>query len=122
MCQTRHVSALIQDIAANVRTLRELRGLGQLELARRAGVSRRTVARLENAEIADPGVESLQRFAAALGVALETLCGARLALVRLALPAPAAELLASPKGPEALAEIGRFAAHLADIGAGEAAS
>jgi transcriptional regulator with XRE-family HTH domain len=47
-------------LAANLRVLRELRGkLGQLELGQRVGVSRRTIARLESAEVGDPGVDQV---------------------------------------------------------------
>ena len=57
---------LTRILATNLRVLRELRGrLGQLELAQRVGVSRRTIARLENAEVADPGVDQVRGLAAA---------------------------------------------------------
>ena len=60
---------LTRILATNLRVLRELRGrLGQLELAQRVGVSRRTIARLENAEVADPGVDQVRGLAAALRV------------------------------------------------------
>jgi transcriptional regulator with XRE-family HTH domain len=73
-------------LAANLRVLRELRGLNQLELADRVGVSRRTIARLEAAEIADPGIDQVRAIAAALEVSLAVLIEERLALVRIPIP------------------------------------
>ena len=65
---------LTRILATNLRVLRELRGrLGQLELAQRVGVSRRTIARLENAEVADPGVDQVRGLAAALDIGLSNL-------------------------------------------------
>lgn len=77
----------IDVISANLPILRELRGrLGQHELAERVGVSRRTIARLENAEVADPGVDLIQRIATELGVTLALLTGSKLSASTLALP------------------------------------
>ncbi len=85
-------------LAGNLRVLRELRGLSQLELAEKVGVSRRTVARLEAGDIADPGVEQVRSLARELGVTLPTLIDERLTLVRLPLPESKAQLV----DPEAL--------------------
>ena len=66
--------AVIDVISANLPILRELRGrIGQLELAERVGVSRRTIARLENAEVMDPGVDLVRRIGRELGVSLAVL-------------------------------------------------
>lgn len=93
-------------IAANLRVLRELRGrLGQLDLAQKVGVSRRTIARLENGEVADPGVDQVRSLAAALRVPLQLLVGRRLLPVTLPVPAGVRERLESDEGPELLARI-----------------
>jgi len=93
-------------IAANLRILREMRGrLGQLELAERVGVSRRTIARLENAEVADPGIDQVRALARTLGVTTELLSGRKLTAVTLPLPVELAERLASDEGPELLAAV-----------------
>ncbi|TNF64718.1 MAG: XRE family transcriptional regulator, partial [Deltaproteobacteria bacterium] len=66
--------AAIDVISANLPILRELHSrVGQLELAQRVGVSRRTIARLENAEVSDPGVDLMKRIAKELGVTLSLL-------------------------------------------------
>ena len=44
-------------IAANLRTLRKVRGWSQPELAAKVGISPRTVARLEAAQVADPSIK-----------------------------------------------------------------
>lgn len=95
-------------IAANLRILRELRSrLGQLELAERVGVSRRTIARLENGEVADPGIDQVRSLAAALGVTAELLSTRRLRAVSLPLPLEVAARIESEEGPELLEAIVR---------------
>lgn len=96
-------------IARNLRTLRELRGLSQLELAQRVGVSRRTVARLEAAEIADPGIDQMRDVARVLGVTLEMICEQRLVPVDLPVPEDVRDLLAGEHGARVLAEMVRAA-------------
>lgn len=86
-------------IAANMRLLRGLRGLSQLELAQEIAVSRRTIARLEAAEIADPGIDQVKSLADALGVTVEMFTSQRLVSITLAVPEAAKEVLASAKGP-----------------------
>lgn len=99
---------LTRILATNLRILRELRGrLGQLELAQRVGVSRRTIARLENAEVADPGVDQVRSLAAALGVPFELLVTRRLVAISLAVPSDVRERLEGPEGPMLLAKIVR---------------
>ena len=95
--------ASIDVISANVPILRELRNrIGQLELAERVGVSRRTIARLENAEVADPGVDLLGRIGRELGVTVSMLTQSKLQAVTLALPEDVCQRLSSPEGPETL--------------------
>ncbi|MGB8330454.1 MAG: helix-turn-helix transcriptional regulator [Polyangiales bacterium] len=95
--------AAIDVISANLPIIRELRErIGQLELARRVGVSRRTVARLENAEVADPGVDLIGRIATELGVSLALLTQSRVRAVTLPLPEDVFDRLGSPHGPDIL--------------------
>ena len=103
--------AAIDVISANLPILRELRNrIGQLELAERVGVSRRTIARLENAEVADPGVDLMSRIAVELGVTLSLVTQSKLQAVTLALPEEICERLASAEGPEILQAMVRSAA------------
>jgi len=93
----------VDVISANLPILRELRNrLGQLELSERVGVSRRTVARLENGEVADPGVDLVGRIAKELGVSLALLTQCKVHVVTLPLPDDVCARLASPQGPEVL--------------------
>ncbi len=95
--------AAIDVISANLPVLRELRNrIGQLELAKQVGVSRRTIARLENAEVADPGVDLVSRIAGELGVSLSLATETKLSAVRLALPEDVCERLRSAEGPAIL--------------------
>jgi len=104
--------AAIDVISANLPILRELRNrIGQLDLAQRVGVSRRTVARLENAEVADPGVDLMIRIASELGVTLSLITESKLQAVTLALPEEICERLASAEGPEILETMVRAARH-----------
>ncbi len=89
-------------IARNLRALRDLRGQSQVELARAVGISRRTVARLEAAEIEDPGVEQCRRLAAALGVTLSMLVEAPLVAVSIPVPEALREALEGRNGPAVL--------------------
>ncbi len=99
---------LTRILATNLRFLRELRGrLGQLELAQRVGVSRRTIARLENAEVADPGVEQVRGLAAALQVPFELLVTRTLVPVTIPVPEEIRDRLESEEGVELLARIVR---------------
>ena len=79
--------ATIDVISANLPILRELRGrIGQHELAERVGVSRRTIARLESGEVADPGIDLMARIATELGVSLSLMTETRIRAVTLPLP------------------------------------
>ncbi|MEO0326447.1 MAG: helix-turn-helix transcriptional regulator [Myxococcota bacterium] len=97
---------LTKTLATNLRVLRELRGrLGQLELAQRVGVSRRTIARLENAEVADPGVDQVRSLAAALRVPFDLLVTRRLVPVTLPVPTDVRDRLEGDEGVALLARI-----------------
>ena len=100
----------IDVISANLPILRELRSrIGQLELAQRVGVSRRTIARLENAEVADPGVDLMSRIAEQLGVTLSLVTESKLRAVTIALPEELCQRLASGDGPQILEAMVRAA-------------
>jgi transcriptional regulator with XRE-family HTH domain len=102
--------AAIDVISANLPILRELRNrMGQLELAERVGVSRRTIARLENAEVADPGVDLMARIAEELGVTLSLVTECKLRAVTLALPEDVCKRLESAEGAEILEAMARVA-------------
>ena len=104
--------AAVNVISANLPILRELCDrIGQLELAQKVGVSRRTIARLESAEVADPGVELMTRIGSELRVTLPVLTERLLQAVTLALPEDVCTLLASPEGPQTLEAMIRAARH-----------
>ncbi|MEM7434058.1 MAG: helix-turn-helix transcriptional regulator [Myxococcota bacterium] len=101
--------AAIDVISANLPVLRELRGrMTQNDLAERVGVSRRTIARLESGEVADPGVDLTGRIAQELGVTLSQLTEAPLELVRVPIPT---DLRGELQRPEALEAIVRTLRH-----------
>ena len=87
---------LAQTLAENLRVLRALRGMSQLDLARAAGSSRRTIARLEAADIADPGVDQVTQLARALGVTLAMLAEGPLVTVTIPVPPGVRDSLADP--------------------------
>jgi len=58
------------DVGARIRDARTTHALTQAELARRAGLSRVTINRLENGLLADLGFEKVQAVADALGLTL----------------------------------------------------
>src|SRR4051794_16116831 len=76
-------------IGENVRELRRQAGLPALELSRRSGVARNTIAALEAGE-GNPTVDTLYALANALGVPLSDL---------LDRPAPGAEVVRAAAGP-----------------------
>ena len=57
------------ELAEEVRSLREAKGISQSELARRIGSTQPAIARLEAGGVA-PTIETLERIAAALGLQL----------------------------------------------------
>lgn len=100
---TKQDSSAKKTIATNLPVLREICGrLGQLELAQQVGVSRRTIARLEAGEVADPGVEQLQRIAKALGVTLQLLAEQPLVPATIAVPKHVRDRLTGKDGPKVL--------------------
>ncbi len=93
----------IDVISANLPILRELRErIGQLELAGRVGVSRRTIARLENAEVTDPGVDLMARIGRELGVSLGVLTECEVEAAMIPLPKDVCAKLKSDEGPKVL--------------------
>ncbi len=60
-------------LAQNVKRLRAQRRWTQQELAKRSGVSRITISRIENEDEQSPRVETLEKLAEALGVSLAEL-------------------------------------------------
>jgi transcriptional regulator with XRE-family HTH domain len=70
------------NLAANVRRLREMRGLSQQRMAGLSGIPRPTWASLESGS-ANPTLAVLSRAAAALQVSIEELIGAPRTAVRL---------------------------------------
>ena len=104
--------AAIDVISANLPILRELcNRIGQLELAERVGVSRRTIARLENAEVTDPGVDLMRRIAGELGMTLSLATECKLRAVTIALPEDVCDRLGSAEGGEILEAMVRAARH-----------
>ena len=90
--------ATIDVISANVPILRELHNrIGQLELAERVGVSRRT--------------DLMGRIAKELGVTVSVLTESKLQAVTVALPADVCQRLSSAEGPETLEAMIRAARH-----------
>lgn len=79
--------------------------IGQLELADKVGVSRRTIARLESAEISDPGIKQLRAIAEVLRVAPETLIDRPLRAVTIPLPETHADALEGPARAELLRKV-----------------
>ena len=61
------------SLSANLISERARKRLSQAELAKRAGVSRYALIRLESAEYANPGLELLDKIARALGVQVHVL-------------------------------------------------
>ena len=64
--------AIGDTVGATIRRLREARGLSQEALARKAGLARLTVIRIETGS-QSPTLDSLERVAKALGVRLRAL-------------------------------------------------
>jgi transcriptional regulator with XRE-family HTH domain len=96
-------------IAHNLKTLREIRRMSQIDLAEAVGVSRRTIARLEAGDIEDPGVDQMLRIARALRVTISTLVDAPLEPVTLAVPAALRDALEGTDGPAILERMLRAA-------------
>lgn len=65
----------VDDIAANIRTYRQMRGMTLPELAAKAGVSKAFVWEIENGNSKRPGAETLFKIAEALDVTIAHLMG-----------------------------------------------
>lgn len=61
-------------LAKNVKRLREIAGLTQMELAKKAGIAQTAISYIENEEGKSPSIETIERVADALGVPHWTLC------------------------------------------------
>ena len=92
-------------IAANLRTLRKVRGLSQPELASKVGISPRTIARLEAAQVADPSINHVRDLARALGVTMDLLSESALEPLTIAVPVKLKSVLDTPEGLGLLAEL-----------------
>lgn len=92
-------------IAANLRTLRKVRGLSQPELAARVGISPRTIARLEAAQVADPSINHVRDLARVLGVTVDLLSETALEPLTIAVPVKLKDVLDTPEGLRLLAEL-----------------
>lgn len=92
-------------IAANLRTLRKVRGLSQPELAAKVGISPRTIARLEAAQVADPSINHVRDLARALGVTVDLLSESALQPLTIAVPVKIKDVLDTPEGLAMLSEL-----------------
>jgi transcriptional regulator with XRE-family HTH domain len=92
-------------IAANLRTLRKVRGLSQPELAAKVGISPRTIARLEAAQVADPSINHVRDLARALGVTVDLLSESELQPLTIAVPVRLKQVLDTPEGMSLLSEL-----------------
>jgi transcriptional regulator with XRE-family HTH domain len=92
-------------IAANLRTLRKVRGLSQPELAAKVGISPRTIARLEAAQVADPSINHVRDLARALGVTVDLLSESALEPLTIAVPVKIKDVLDTPEGLTLLSEL-----------------
>lgn len=61
------MAMFLENIGPKVKELRDRRGMGQVELARAAGVGQSLISRIENGT-ANPSLRTLVRIAKALGV------------------------------------------------------
>ena len=62
-----------QNLAKNVKRLREAKGLSQERLARLADVANNTLIKMETGENKNPTLETLKKVAKALGVSVDDL-------------------------------------------------
>jgi transcriptional regulator with XRE-family HTH domain len=92
-------------IAANLRTLRKVRGLSQPELAAKVGISPRTIARLEAGQVADPSINHVRDLARVLGVTVDLLSESALEPLTIAIPAKLKNVLETPEGLSLLSEL-----------------
>jgi len=62
-----------QNLANNIKKLREAKGLSQEKLARLADVANNTLIKMESGENPNPTLNSLKKVAKALGVSVDDL-------------------------------------------------
>ena len=62
-----------QNLANNIKKLREAKGLSQEKLARLADVANNTLIKMESRENKNPTLETLKKMAKALGVRVDQL-------------------------------------------------
>ena len=62
-----------QNLAKNVKKLREAKGLSQEKLARLADVANNTIIKIEAGKNQNPTLETLKKVAQALGVSVDDL-------------------------------------------------
>lgn len=62
-----------QNLANNIKKLRETKGLSQEKLARLADVANNTLIKMESGENQNPTLNSLKKVAKALGVSVDDL-------------------------------------------------
>ena len=64
-----------QNLANNVKKLREAKGLSQEKLARLADVANNTLIKMESGENKNPTLDTLKKVAKALAVSVDDLIG-----------------------------------------------
>ena len=64
-----------QNLASNIKKLREAKGLSQEKLARLADVANNTLIKMESGENQNPTLDTLKKVAKALGVSVDDLIG-----------------------------------------------
>jgi transcriptional regulator with XRE-family HTH domain len=62
-----------QNLANNIKKLREAKGLSQEKLARLADVANNTLIKMESGENQNPTLDTLKKVAKALGVSVDDL-------------------------------------------------
>ena len=62
-----------QNLANNIKKLREAKGLSQEKLARSADVANNTLIKMESGENKNPTLDTLKKVAKALGVSVDEL-------------------------------------------------
>lgn len=62
-----------QNLANNIKKLREAKGLSQEKLARAADVANNTLIKMESGENKNPTLDTLKKVAKALGVSVDDL-------------------------------------------------
>jgi len=79
--------------------------LSQPELAAKVGISPRTIARLEAAQVADPSINHVRDLARALGVTVDLLSESELLPVTIAVPSHMRDILETSEGMSLLSEL-----------------